>query len=163
MRASAHNSRDANARLRILHVVLSIGPTNSPYNEHCLPMSEKRDISICTYFPSKIRPPATINLFEGDSSLKGFFRTLRSALDAKEYDVVHAHTPHVALLLLAVTLFRTGKSSASDVVTVHDSYPNYKLRNRLLFLPVFARFRKVVCCSYASFASFPLVFTRLAG
>ena len=151
------------AKLSVLHVVLSIGPTNCPYNEHCLPMSDKRDITICTYFPSSVVPPGGIGLFQGDATLKGFFRTLSTALGAKRYDVVHAHTPHVALLFLAAHLASLRRRATPAIVTVHDSYPNYRLRNRVMFLPVFAFFDRIVCCSHASFRSFPAVYRWLAG
>jgi len=101
-------------------------------------------------------------VFEGDGSLTGFFRTLKAALEAKDYDVIHAHSPHVGLLFLAATLFGSRKFASSAVITVHDSYPNYKLRNRLMFVPVFASFRRVICCSHASFKSFPVFYKWLA-
>lgn len=150
-------------KLKILHVVLSIGETNTTYNEHCLPMVEKRDIAIVTYFRSKITPPKTIQLFEGDDSFSGFFRTLKTALNAKEFDIIHAHSPHVALLFLIASLFGPRRWLASSIVTVHDSYQDFKLRNKLLFIPVFATFRRVVCCSQASYQSFPRFYKWLAG
>ncbi len=153
----------ATRRLSVLHIVLSIGETNATYNEHCLPMTEKRDITMCTYFKPAVTVPPAIRVFEGDGSLVGFIRTLRSALQANTYDVIHAHTPHVALLFLLATLLRGRDLSSSSIVTVHDSYPNYKIRNRLLFLPVFARFARVVCCSRSSFSSFPGFYRWLAG
>lgn len=152
-----------NRSLRILHIVISIGETSAAYNEHCLPWADKHDITICTYFGSDIVPAKSITLFEGDGSLKGFFRTLRYALEEKDYDIIHAHSPHVGLLFLLTTLSSYQKFTSSTVVTVHDSYQNYKLRNRLMFLPVFARFQRVVCCSRSSFDSFPNLYKRLAG
>jgi glycosyltransferase involved in cell wall biosynthesis len=150
-------------KLSILHVVLSIGETNVTYNEHCLPLAETRDITICTYFRSAITPVPTITVFEGNGSLTGFFRTLKAALGAKDYDVIHAHSPHVGLLFLAATLLGSRKFNSSTVITVHDSYPNFKPRNRLMLLPVFAGFRRVICCSQASFKSFPFVYKWLAA
>src|SRR6478752_4164239 len=153
----------ANRKRAILHIVLSIGATNTTYNEHCLPVADQRDLAICTYFPSDITPPSAIALFEGNGSLRGFFRALSAALDARQYDAIHAHSPHVAVLLLGALLFGHRRLATRTVVTVHDSYPDFKLRNRLLFIPVFARFRKVVCCSQASYASFPAFYRWLAG
>src|SRR5215212_11786444 len=94
--------------LRVLHIVLSIGETSAPYNEHCLPWADKRDITICTYFASGIKPPRAITFLEGNGSLKGFFRVLKSALGEKEYDIIHAHSPHVGLLFLFAKLFAYG-------------------------------------------------------
>lgn len=139
-------------RLRILYLVLSIGETNNAYMEHCLPQLGRHDITLCTYFRPHIRPPKQITLYEGDDSLKGFVRVLKAALAEQEYDIIHAHSPHVGFSL-AATLLRSRKSLSATVVTVHNSFPSYKLRNRLLFIPVFACFRRVVCCSQAATVS----------
>jgi glycosyltransferase involved in cell wall biosynthesis len=150
-------------KISILHLVISIGETNAAYNEHCLPLAEERDLTICTYFSSDITPPDNIRMFQGNGSMKGFFHGVRAALDAKEYDIVHVHSPHLGILFLAATRFGYHKFAASNVVTVHDSYPNYKLRNQLMFIPIFASFRGVICCSQASFNSFPVFYKWLAG
>ncbi|MCZ7573209.1 MAG: glycosyltransferase family 4 protein [Ardenticatenaceae bacterium] len=149
--------------LSILHIILAIRETSTPYNEHCLPWADRRDIAICTYFRSDIDHPGTLTLFEGNGSLTGFFRILQAALDAKEYDIIHAHSPHVGFLFLAGTLFSGRKFVPPTVITVHDSYPNYKLRNRLMFIPIFASFQGVICCSRASYNSFPALYKRLTG
>jgi glycosyltransferase involved in cell wall biosynthesis len=147
----------------VLHLVLSIGETNTTYNEHCLPVAERRHLAICTFFRAEITPPDTIALFEGNGTVRGFFRALRSALRARRYDAIHAHSPHVAAMLLLARLSGYARTRARTVVTVHDSYPDFKLRNRLLFLPVFAGFERVVCCSRASYTSFPRLYRWLAG
>lgn len=152
-----------NGKLTILHIILAARETSAPYNEHCLPWADQRDMTICTYFGSDVTPPQTISFFEGNGSLLGFFRSLKAALGAKAYDIIHIHSPHLGLLFLVATLFSHQKFAASTVFTVHDSYQNYKFRNRLMFIPVFAAFQKVICCSWASFDSFPGFFKWLAG
>ena len=151
-------------RLSILHIILALKPTNGQYNEHCLPLMNERDINICTYFKSDITPPEQITLFDGDSTLMGFFRALRAAL-AKKYDIIHVHTPHAGVLLL-VTLFALGLYRKLIPITVHtvqNSYENFKLRNKLLFIPSFIFFRQMVFCGEASYESFPRFFKWLAG
>lgn len=150
-------------KLSILHIELSISETNAAYNEHCLPMVLSREIAVCTYFKPAITVPPEISVFGGDNTFTGFMRALKSALQANTYDVIHAHTPHVALLFLIATFLHGRNLSASAIVTVHDSYPNYKIRNRLLLLPVFAGFARVVCCGQSSFNSFPALYRWLAG
>ena len=149
--------------LRIMQILLSMGETSAPYNEHCLPWADKREITICSYLKPTIQHPKTITLFAGDGSFGHFFSGLRSALASKEYDAIHAHSPHVGLMLLGILFLGYWKYYSQTVFTVHDSYPNYKLRNRLLLLPVFALFRKIACCSNASYESFPAIYKWLAG
>ena len=144
-------------RLRVLHLVLVLGETNSQYNEHCLPQIEARELAICTYFPPKLTPPAGIALFPGDGTLPGFFRALRAALSDREYDVLHAHSPHTAVLLPLGVLSRRRywRLWSSMVLTVHDSFYDYKPRNQAMTVAGLALFRRVVFCSQAAFHSLP--------
>lgn len=153
----------SNEKLSILHIILAIRETSAAYNEHCLPWAEKRDLSICTYFRSETTPPDNVTVFEGNGSLRGFYQALKTALDTKDYDIIHAHSPHVGLLFLFTTLLSYLKFAPSTVVTVHDSYQNYKLRNQLMYLPVFASFQRIICCSKSSYDSFPPIYKLLAG
>lgn len=154
---------NSNGSLSILHINVKIEESDMVYNEHCLPMADKYDINMCSYFRSDITPPKSIKLFEGDGTLKGFFHALKIALAEKEYDIIHAHSPHVGFLFLPAILFAYRKFMPISVITVHDSYQNYKLRNKLLYIPVFASFQKVICCGQASYKSFPTFYKWLAG
>lgn len=151
-----------NRKLSILHIILAAKETSAPYNEHCLPWAEERNITVCAYFKGDVTPPASLRLFEGDGTLRGFFRTLKTALGSREHDLIHIHAPHLGVLYLLAGLLNRN-AAAPAVVTVHDSYQNYKTRNKLLFLPVFAGFKRIVCCSKASYQSFPVFFKMLAG
>lgn len=153
------NVPGSDGRLSILHIILALTPTNGQYSEHCLPMINTRDITICTYFRSiwGIKPPAGITLFDGDGTLRGFFRALRAALEEKEYDVIHVHTPHAGVLL-PMALLRYGlhrKLRPSTVHTVQNSFGSFKLRHKLMFIPGLAYFQRLVFCSSASHESFP--------
>ena len=149
--------------LSLLHITLSIGETSAPYNEHCLPFANEHEIAVCTFFKPSIVVPPQIRLFAGDNSFIGFFRALKAALAQQQYDVVHAHSPHVGVLFLAGTVFRRRDLMPATVFTVHCTYPTYHLRHKLMFMVVFALFQKVVCCSQAVFDSFPPFFRWLAG
>ncbi len=152
-------------RLRILHLVLVLGETNSQYNEHCLPQLGARELAICTYFPPKLTPPPGIALFPGDGTLVGFFRALRAALAGREYDVLHAHSPHTAVLLpLGILLQpRSWPLWRSMLLTVHDSFYDYKPRNQAMTVAGLALFRRVVFCSNAAFQSLPIAARTVAG
>lgn len=151
-------------RLSILHIILVLKPTNGQYNEHCLPLMNKRDITICTFFKSDIKPPEAITLFDGDNTIGGFFRALRAAVKKKEYDVIHVHTPHAGVLL-PLTLFLSGlyrKIKPSTVHTVQNSFQNFRLSHKLMFIPGFAFNQRLVFCSHASYESFPMFYKWLA-
>jgi glycosyltransferase involved in cell wall biosynthesis len=65
-----------------------------------------------------------------------------------------------------MTLLLSGryrKLIPSTVHTVQNSFQNFKLRNKLLFIPSFALFRRLVFCSHASYESFPALFKWLGS
>jgi glycosyltransferase involved in cell wall biosynthesis len=150
-------------RLRILRIIIAVRETSAPYNQFSLSWAHAHETTICAYFPSEVVPPPTITVFEGDGTIRGFFRTLNAALSAQLYDVIHVHSPHLGLLFHLATLWYDPAYVPPKVITVHDSYQNYKLRNRLLYLPVFASFDRIVCCGQASYDSFPAFYKWLAG
>jgi glycosyltransferase involved in cell wall biosynthesis len=116
-----------------------------------------REIAICTYFKSEITPPEEIKLYDGDNSVRGFIRALKTALKENEYDVIHVHTPHAGVLLI-LTLLVSGlsrKMQPKSVHTIQNSWQNFKPRNQLLHLPSFYYFQHLVFCSHASYDSFP--------
>lgn len=163
MAPSPSRSRpNATRPLRILRLILAIGEESAPYNQFSLALTSQHNITICTYFKSSISVPKEITLFEGNDSLKGFFRALKAALDRTEYDIIHAHSPHVGFLYLLANIMRRGITTPT-VYTQHDSYQNYKLRNKLLLIPIFAFFNRVVCCGYESRNSFKAPYRWLAG
>ena len=149
--------------IAILRLLPRVRETSAPFNQFSLAWSERRNITLVTYFSSDLNPPKDLTVFEGDGSLPGFFRALRDAVADKEYDIIHAHASHLGLLLIGASLFMRRKFMADTVFTVHNSYRSYKLRNRLMLIPVFTFFQRVVCCGSASFESFPGFFKRLAG
>jgi glycosyltransferase involved in cell wall biosynthesis len=150
-------------RIRVLRLAPTISESSAPYNQFSLPLADTQDITFCVYFKPSIPVSPKIKLFSGDGTLLGFFRVLRSAFKAKEYDVVHAHLPSVAFLLIFWLMFTSWDVMRRTVHTVHSSYPNYKLSNRLLVLPILVLYRRIVFCSRSSFESFPKVYRWLTG
>jgi glycosyltransferase involved in cell wall biosynthesis len=149
-------------RPRVLRLVLTAGETSAPYNQFSLGWRERHAITLCTLFSPEVATPPELRVFDGGGSVAGFLRALRRALAAGDYDLVHAHSPHVAFLFLVTRLLFRARSLPT-VFTLHTSYPNLKLRNLLLLLPVLLRFDRVVCCSRASLESFPGWLRRLGG
>lgn len=150
-------------KLRVLHVILNLGETNGQYNEHCLPMVDERDLSICTYFEPQLTPPPEIKLYAGNGKLRGYFRTLRMALNARRYDVVHVHAPQTGALTVValLALLRYRKLRSTMVYTVQDSFYDYKLRNQAMMIVALAGFYRIVFCSRATYDSLPTLWRWL--
>lgn len=156
------NATEGKQRLAVLRVLLEIPVTNAPFQALSVPLARQQRITLCTYFRAASPVPPEIRLFEGDGTLWGFVRVLRQALQSDRYDVIHAHTPHVAVVILALTLFQF-RLWKTTVFSVHNCYQNQKLRNRLLMIPVFVWFGRIICCGESTRDSFPGWFRWLAG
>jgi glycosyltransferase involved in cell wall biosynthesis len=149
------------ARLRVLHVVVQAGPTNSQWNEHCLPVADERDLTVCSLLPATVAPDARITRLEGDGSLRGALRVLRRALRQGGHDVVHVHAPASAALLLAAGVLE--RRRPSDVVfTLHNSWRNLRPRNRPLAAAAMATFPVTVACSSSAAQTIPRSVRRFA-
>jgi glycosyltransferase involved in cell wall biosynthesis len=148
-------------RLRVLHLIVTLGPANAQFNEHCLPMRYERDITICSLHPRTVDVPAEIVVFEGDGTATGFMRALERAFDHGPYDVVHAHAPGTAAAATFVRL-RSHRSMSNAIMTVHNSRDSFPIRNQFLLAPLFVAFPTVVFCSRAAARSFPRAMRALA-
>jgi glycosyltransferase involved in cell wall biosynthesis len=153
-----------NPQPKVLHILPVASEEVFSYNELCLARAGSRAIGICTFFPSEVEVPPRMRLYEGDGSFRGFFTTLKRAQTDGKYDVVHAHSPHVACLLFLWCL-AARRPLPPTVFTVEHSYSNsnLKTRNRLLDLVAFALSHRVVIVSEAAMNSFPAAYRRLAG
>lgn len=161
-RRNGRSATEAEPRLRVLRLLLEVVETNAPFQELSKPLAKQQDITLCSFFPAAAEVPPELHLVEGDGTFRGFIRALRTALASRTYDVIHAETPHVADLFLLRYLFDR-RLMRSTVFTVSNSYGSWKPRNKLLLLPAFAFFRRVVCCGEACYRSFPALYRRLAG
>ncbi len=148
-------------RCHVLHVVVQAGPTNSQWNEHCLPMADRHVITVCSLLPSTVAADPRIRRYDGTGSRLGALRVLRSALRSGGYDVVHVHAPSSAALLLGVAAL--GRRRMDDVVfTLHNSWPNLRRRNRLLAALAMAVIPTSVACSTSAADSIPSWVHRIA-
>ncbi|MBZ0299573.1 MAG: glycosyltransferase family 4 protein [Anaerolineae bacterium] len=123
----------------------------------------QHQITIVTFFPAEVEVPDSLTLYNGDGTLPGFARTLRAALQAGDYDLIHAHYAHVGSMFILLNFLSLPRYRCKLVYTVHTSYPNLKLRNRLMTWIVFLFFRRIIFCSHASYQSFPPLVKRLVG
>lgn len=145
---------DPASGLSILHVIVRAGPTNSQFNEHCLPVADSRRITVCSLFPADVTPPASIRLVEGDGTVRGCFRAVDRALKVEQYDVVHVHAPASGMVVAAAYL-RRQRPRRDLVLTVHNSWKNFRLRNRFFLRLLIAFFPVVVACGQAAHDSIP--------
>lgn len=148
--------------VRILRLVDNVSESSPAYNQFSLPVVKKYDISICCFFKPNIPVSTEVQLFEGNDTLGGFLSALNTVLSSgKPFDIVHVHTPQLGLILL-LFVFLNKVDLSKTVFTVHNSFQNFKFRNRILLIPIFCLFKAIVCCSVSSYESFPRFYKGLA-
>ncbi|MEM7067039.1 MAG: glycosyltransferase family 4 protein [Cyanobacteria bacterium P01_B01_bin.77] len=127
-------------------------------------MSKKHKISICSYFKPESENNLINTWYPGNDSLWGFFKAFKAAIQAESYDVIQAHAPITAFLAIVSTLLlgATQKVRPHFLYVIQNSYQNYKLRNQLLMIPIFAFAQELVFCSNACFDSYPKYLKQLS-
>lgn len=148
---------------KVLRLTMTVGETSAPYNQFTLPLRNRQQITLCPLQRATVTPPDDLHFIDGDGTIGTFWHNIRPLLRNERYDVIHVHDAVVANLYLVLLFITNPRLLSISLFTVHNSYENFKLRNRLLLLPIFALFRKVICCSRASYESFPWLYRFLAG
>ncbi|KAA8596482.1 glycosyltransferase family 4 protein [Vibrio cyclitrophicus] len=138
--------------IKILHVTLNSGPSNMGYNEfYRYALANNQDVSVSFFEQRKT------NIYK-----KVFFFAKDFIPKAKDADLVHFHSHYVMFIALFFGMFFRLKSIKNSVYTVHTSYSNLSLRNKIIFFINCFFSRKVVFCSKSSFSSFPSRLTSQA-
>lgn len=141
-------------RLRVLRLYSETHESSGAYNLFSLPWRGNHDITVCTFFKAEITPPKEITLLEGDGSLRTWLNNMKIAFKQEKFDIIHVHSPQIGIaFLFASLLFR--KFASSRIISVHNSYQIFSVKNKLAFIPSFAFSHRIVFCSYASHRSFP--------
>jgi glycosyltransferase involved in cell wall biosynthesis len=148
-------------RLRVLHVVAEIREQAMAYHEFVAGMADRNDLSVVSLHKAKRGVPPGVRAHEGDGTLPGLMRALRTAL-RQPFDVYHVHFPNVSAPFLLMAFWRRGVMRRA-IFTFHTSFEDLSLRNRILFFFVLCFFRRIVCCSRSSLLSLPPLWRRLAG
>jgi glycosyltransferase involved in cell wall biosynthesis len=157
-------NRDSEMTIKsVLTLIIVANETSSPYNELLLSWKKLRGSSVCTYFPSEVEVPEYLKMFSSNGNFWGFVKALRNAVKNRDIQVVHIHSPQLAVIFLLCMPFLAPRLLRKSVYTVHSSFSNYRFRNRLMLLVTFLFIRQVVFCSDSSRNSFPGYFLRVLG
>jgi len=139
---------------------LSVEETSAPYNQFTLPKIVDQDITICSFYSTSMDVKNSIGLIEGEESVRKYILRILNSLKKDCYDIVHIHSPHVGILFLLTKLINR-LSSPPSLMTVHNSFKSYKLRNKIFFIPLFFFLDRIVFCSKESYRSFPFYYKRV--
>ena len=95
-----------------------------------------------------------VEFFNSNNFITKYIFMLKKILATKNFDVIHAHTPHVGLLFIIYSII-FGSRSTKKIFSVHYSFNYIRWRNRLFIFPIFLFFDTIIFCSESSKNSFP--------
>lgn len=140
---------------KILHLTISVGPTNSAYNELALPLKNKYNIIFYTYKKCNAILNEKIKLIQGKNSLFKNIVQLYKIIKKNDIDIIHAHNVHMIVISYISLLAIKKKHRPRLMCTIHTSYINYKLRNKMLFIISCYVSQDIIFCSNSSYNSIP--------
>ncbi len=151
----------AEEKLRILVLVNGVSPTNMAYNEFVFPRRHQYKTTICSLLASKITIDTEVQFCHAGGNAVRYLCLLRRHMKESSIDLIHVHSCHTGLIFLWAVLLTKPSALRRTVMTIHDSYGSFRWKHRLLLIPAFVFFGKLICCGRASFHSFPRIFRRL--
>ena len=149
--------------LRILRLDMSMDQTSGPYMQFSLPVADVHQITVLSYVDPAEKISPRIEFHSYSSSAKKYVKAIIKHLRERPFDVVHAHSVHVAFAYLLARLFLPFRKTPPTVLTMHCSWPNLKFRNRIFALFPFTFFDRVIFCSKSSEESFPRILRAILG
>jgi glycosyltransferase involved in cell wall biosynthesis len=142
-------------KIKLLRLVLNLTDTSGAYHLFSIPMSRMCKQKVISLFKPLIKIHNDVDVSDADGSIWKYYDLLREMLKNNQYNVIHAHSPHVGLLLLIALGLSSKKWRIGRIFSVHYSYQHIRFRNRLFLVPIILFFNKIVFCSQASRDSFP--------
>ncbi|MBT5407064.1 MAG: glycosyltransferase family 4 protein [Gammaproteobacteria bacterium] len=147
--------------MKLLRLVLNISETSGAYYLFALPMLNKVDQTLVCYFKPNFSFNTKLRVIHGNNLMRSYLKIIFNKLIKGSYNIIHAHSPHVGILLLIVYLIIPKQKRIPKVFSVHYSFGHLSFRNKLLLIPIFILFDKIIFCGRASLNSFPSVYKYL--
>ena len=155
----------------IITITDSISPGNMPYNEFVLYRyhhDKRYNQKVIVLFQEEISDqvdyPKDLQIFRCGTNLKKIKTAIASITEDSEKrncrTVFHIHEAKSVLLFHIATGWKYKKQA---VYTLHSTFSNYPLRNKLLASLASFLSRKVVCVSRTSYRHYPALFKRMLG
>jgi glycosyltransferase involved in cell wall biosynthesis len=141
--------------IKLLRLVLNLTETSGAYHLFSIPMSRLCKQKVISFFKPDIEIHNNVDVTDADGLIWKYYKRLHDLLASNQYNVIHAHSPHVGLLLLIALGISVKKWRIGRIFSVHYSYQHIRFRNRLFLIPILLFFNKIVFCSQASRDSFP--------
>lgn len=140
----------------IIHGDLNSSVTGNVYNEHILPLLKNTDFKIIAFniLPSEeVKFPKELSVYCANNNI---IRAVKNLLEvSKEKNVIfNFHAVHISVVIFLGLLFPSIRKLIK-IHTVHTSFGNYKLRNKILAFLSYFLADKVIFCSYSSYSSQP--------
>jgi len=149
------NNKENSKNINLLRLQLTVCNSSAAHNGFTINTYKKYNITVCSLYKSEIQLPKRLIYYSGNGKIVKYLSLLKKLILNGSYDIIHAHTVHVAFLFIIVSIIYDYRILNKTVFTVHNSYDNYKFRNKILFYLINLFFSKIIYCSRSSFLSFP--------
>jgi len=140
-------------RINILRLILNITHTSGVYHQTILPFKRLSNQTVLSIFKPEIINKE-VDFYNSNNSIIKYIFLLRKIFTTKNFDIIHAHTPHVGFLFIIYSMI-FGFRSTKKFFSIHYSFDYINLRNRIFILPIFLFFDSIIFCSESSKKSFP--------
>lgn len=148
-------------KLKLLRLQLITNSSSAPYNNFTLNTLSKYNIFTITY-KSELADLEQKGIFiDARGSIYNYLFKIKELLKNNHFNLIHVHSVHCGFFLILYCLFHNNYSILNKtILTVHNSYNNYTLRNKVLYFLNFFFFKKIIYCSKSSFNSFPKIISK---
>ena len=142
-------------RDRLLCLAMGNRETSMSYNEFVLPSMDTQEITILAFSPPEVDENPKIKTYSAYGSVFRYLVSLRRLLKQNRYDIVHAHSAHVAAFFLIARILSWPAPVPFSRLTIHATYQKIRFRNRVMLLVGSLALNQVIFCGKESSKSFP--------
>lgn len=143
-------------KLKLLRLQLVTNSSSAPYNNFTLNSLSNYKIFTVTYKSEIPKNELKSIFYDSLGSIWNYLRAIKEILKNNKIDIIHIHSVHCGFfLILYCFLYNNYSILKKTILTVHNSFNNYKTRNKVLFFLNYFFLNKIVFCSNSSFNSFP--------
>lgn len=148
------------SKIKLLRLVNSNKSTSAPYNQFTLPRIKKEETTILSFEKSKFKSSKQVKILSANGGILKFIFILYKLLTNNKFHILHAHTPHTVFCYFLVYSFISSSQRPNSRLTIHCSFENLKLKNKIILFLGCTIIDKIVFCSETSKSSFPVYWLK---
>ncbi len=142
--------------MKLLRLTPALKPTSSSYNQFSVGLKNSLDQTVCSLNKiHNVKIYKQIKIFDANGSIIGLLSLIRKQIKNNNFNLIHIHNGLTGFIFLIAVLPFNFSLLNRTMITVHNSWNVFSLRNKLLTLIMFFFCKKVCLCSHSSKKSIP--------